>query len=156
MIGNMPRPPVIGDWSEVTWCLVVRSTDTDKRGNESVGPIQRWLSRLHTCDTETHNKESHSVGGTGKKLKWLGGPPLTCRVVCMGVTRECGPSFSLSLSVAQRNPTARRSNPFFSWYTTHEIRCPYDFWLTFTLLPSSSSQFSELLKLQFLTLPFNY
>jgi len=121
MIGNMPRPPVIGDWSEVTWCLVVRSTDTDKRGNESVGPIQRWLSRLHTCDTETHNKESHSVGGTGKKLKWLGGPPLTCRVVCMGVTRECGPSFSLSLSLWHRG-IPRLGAPIPSFHGTLHMR----------------------------------
>jgi len=136
MIGNMPRSPVIGDWSDVTWCLVGRSTDTDKPGNGSVGPIEGGLSRLHTCDTETHNKESHSVGGTGKKLKSLGGPPLTCRVVCMGRNRGIP-------------RLGARANPFFSWYSTHEIRCPYDFWLTFTLLPysSTSSQFSEFFKL---------
>ena len=114
MIGNMPRSasPVIGDCSDVTWCLVGRGTDTDKQPSERcVGPS----SRLHTCDTETHNKERNSVGGVGG----------TTFDVSSGVHR-CGVSVSNT-----RMRSHPKRNPFFSWYST---LTPH-FWTPFDSVP---------------------
>lgn len=116
MIGNMPRSasPVIGDWSDVTWCLVGRGTDTDKQPSERcVGPS----SRLHTCDTKTHNKERNSVGGT----EMVGGDHLW-RVEWSAHQN----TVLLSLGIP------RLGAPIYSFHATLHIRL--DFSLTFTQL----------------------